>query len=35
MSKKNKTVYDLPEKGVIFLGGHNNMTNKLKQLFPN
>ena len=24
----------LPETGVLFLGGHQNMTNKLKQLFP-
>lgn len=25
---------DLPLKGVIFLGGHQNMTKKLRQVFP-
>ena len=26
--------YDLPEGGVLFLGGHQNMTKKLKQIHP-
>lgn len=30
-----KTVYmELPQKGVLFLGGHQNMTKKLRQFFP-
>ena len=28
------SVRDLPQKGVIFLGGHQNMTKKLRQHFP-
>lgn len=26
--------YELPQKGVLFLGGHQNMTKKLRQQFP-
>lgn len=29
-----QTIQELPKKGVIFLGGHQNMTKKLRQYFP-
>lgn len=28
------TIKGLPQKGVLFLGGHQNMTKKLRQCFP-
>ena len=31
---KIDTVHGLPQKGVLFLGGHQNMTKKLRQHFP-
>ena len=31
---RNDLVHGLPEKGVLFLGGHQNMTKKLRQHFP-
>ena len=34
MSRKNAARIDLPQKGVLFLGGHRNMTKKLQQFFP-
>lgn len=34
MRKDITTTCELPEKGVLFLGGHQNMTKKLRQQFP-
>lgn len=34
MSKKTDTLNVLPQKGVLFLGGHQNMTKKLRRCFP-
>lgn len=34
MSRENVTNMELPQKGVLFLGGHQNMTKKLRQQFP-
>lgn len=34
MSNKTDTANGLPQKGVLFLGGHQNMTKKLRQYFP-
>ena len=32
--RNTTTTNTLPEKGVLFLGGHQNMTKKLRQQFP-
>ena len=34
MSRENVANMELPQKGVLFLGGHQNMTKKLRQQFP-
>lgn len=34
MSRDIDTSMALPQKGVLFLGGHQNMTKKLRQKFP-
>lgn len=34
MCRKTESALLLPRKGVLFLGGHPNMTKKLKQQFP-
>ena len=34
MDKKYNALTLLPEKGVLFLGGHENMVKKLRQEFP-
>ena len=34
MSRENVANVELPQKGVLFLGGHQNMTKKLRQQFP-
>lgn len=34
MYREVKTPSKLPKKGVLFLGGHPNMTKKLRQQFP-
>ena len=34
MGRENANRIELPPKGVLFLGGHQNMTKKLKQQFP-
>ena len=34
MNKLNSAANVLPQKGVLFLGGHQNMTKKLRQQFP-
>ena len=34
MNKPNSAANVLPQKGVLFLGGHQNMTKKLRQQFP-
>ena len=34
MSKEKESLNKLPRKGVLFLGGHPNMTKKLRQQFP-
>lgn len=31
---KTDAIIDLPQKGVLFLGGHQNMTKKLRRHFP-
>ena len=34
MNQLNSAANVLPQKGVLFLGGHQNMTKKLRQQFP-
>jgi hypothetical protein len=34
MNIENIAGMELPQKGVLFLGGHQNMTKKLRQQFP-
>ena len=34
MGRNTLMVNTLPEKGVVFLGGHQNMIKKLRQQFP-
>ena len=34
MRRENVANMELPQKGVLFLGGHQNMTKKLRQQFP-
>lgn len=34
MDRGNVVNMELPQKGVLFLGGHQNMTKKLRQQFP-
>ena len=34
MNRKIADRIELPQKGVLFLGGHQNMTKKLRQQFP-
>ena len=34
MKRENVMRTELPPKGVLFLGGHQNMTKKLRQQFP-
>lgn len=34
MKNNYNTLTTLPEKGILFLGGHQNMVKKLRQLFP-
>ena len=34
MSISTQARRELPQKGVLFLGGHQNMTKKLRQQFP-
>lgn len=34
MNRVNVGNKELPQKGVLFLGGHPNMTKKLRQQFP-
>ena len=34
MCRENVVRTELPQKGVLFLGGHQNMTKKLRQQFP-
>lgn len=34
MYREVKSTIVLPQKGVLFLGGHPNMTKKLRQQFP-
>lgn len=34
MKREIATSSGLPQKGVLFLGGHQNMTKKLRQQFP-
>lgn len=34
MNIENIAGMELPQKGVLFLGGHQNMTKKLRQHFP-
>ena len=34
MNRKIAVGIELPQKGVLFLGGHQNMTKKLRQQFP-
>ena len=34
MSRRSVIESTLPEKGVIFLGGHQNMTKKLRHRYP-
>jgi hypothetical protein len=34
MNPNSQIGYPLPKKGVLFLGGHHNMTKKLQQQFP-
>jgi hypothetical protein len=34
MCREKDTIKVLPQKGVLFLGGHQNMTKKLRQQFP-
>jgi hypothetical protein len=34
MNIENIAGMELPQKGILFLGGHQNMTKKLRQHFP-
>lgn len=34
MNRAHLVCMELPQKGVLFLGGHQNMTKKLRQQFP-
>lgn len=34
INEVNVVSIELPKKGVLFLGGHQNMTKKLRQQFP-
>ena len=34
MAIESTKAEELPQKGVLFLGGHQNMTKKLKQQYP-